>query len=313
MHCSSSSPTNDSRRRRFAAVALAALLAFPAGLARAETTIELANTLPADLKPIELRFKTPGVIKTVTVKEGDTVKVNQTLFEQDTSEEQDELEILKLDATDIRVKAQEVNAEAKKAEYDKVKQVHDRGEQNDLELVKADAEWRLAKLTITQEQQDLLVKKAKVKKQEGIIDRMRLKSPIDGVVQSIDAHAGEMVDPNKPAVITIVRNNPLLVEVIIPTAASQKLELGRTLRVSYDRKTWKDAKVSYLAPMADVGSGLQKVHLTLDNPEGRASGLQAYVELPDDLTQAIKTAEAGGADAAPAGAASGARVAAHQQ
>jgi multidrug efflux pump subunit AcrA (membrane-fusion protein) len=275
-------------------------------LARAETSTEIGNTLPADLKPIELRFKSAGIIAKVNVKEGDVIKSGQVLFEQDDSEERDELDILKLDATDIRVQAQKVNAEAKKAEYDRIKQIHDQGAQNDLELVKAEAEWKLAKLTITQEEQDLTVKNAKVKKQQGVIDRMKLKSPVDGVAQMVDAHVGEMIDPSKPAAITIVRNNPLLVEVILPTAASQKLQLGRALRVSYDRKNWKDAKVSYLAPMADVGSGLQKVHLSLENPELRASGLQIYVELPDDLTAAIKTAEAEQLKG-------DARVAAHQQ
>jgi RND family efflux transporter MFP subunit len=273
---------------------------------RAETSVEIGNTLPADLKPIELRFKTAGVIAKVNVREGDVVKADQVLFEQDDKEERDELEILKLDASDIRVEAQKVNAEAKKAEYEKVKQIHDTGAQNDLELVKAEAEWKLAKLTITQEEQDLRVKQAKVKKEEGIIERMKLKSPVDGVVQNVDAHPGEMIDPSKPAAITIVRNNPLLVEVILPTAASQKLKVGRAMRVSYDRKDWKEAKVSYLAPMADVGSGLQKVHLTLENPEARASGLQIYVELPDDLTAAIKTAEAEQLKG-------DARVASHQQ
>src|SRR5438067_12709387 len=108
---------------------IASVALLPA-FARAQTSVEVANTLPADLKPIELRFKTAGIIAKVNVKEGDVVKADQILFEQDDKEERDELDILKLDATDIRVQAQKKNEEVKRAEYDKIKQIHDTGAQN---------------------------------------------------------------------------------------------------------------------------------------------------------------------------------------
>src|SRR5205807_10043726 len=112
---------------------------------------------------------------------------------------------------------------------------------------------------------DLLVKEGKVKKQKDIIERMKLRSPMSGIVQSVDARPGEMVDPNKPPVITIVNNDPLVVEVNLPTAVSLRLKADQPMRVSYDKRDWKEANVSYLAPMADAASGFQTVHLALTN------------------------------------------------
>jgi RND family efflux transporter MFP subunit len=282
-------------RNRVAAGATAVLVLLTFGVAiaadgpqsaSAQRTIETGITKPADLKPRELRFKTLGQIKSVSVKEGDAVRAGQELMALDDAEEQNELEILQLDASKYRVEAAIVQEVAKKAEFDRIKKLKDQGSGNESEFEKAEAEWKLSQIQITQEKQDLLVKEAKVKKQQGIIERMKLRSPIDGIVQSIDSHTGETVDPSKPAVMTIVANNPLIVEVNLPTATSTQLTVGQPLRVSYDKKEWKEAKISYLAPMADAASGYQTVHLTLTNPEGRASGLQIFVELPEPIAAA---------------------------
>lgn len=251
-----------------------------------EKNLEVGITKPADEKPVELRFKGAGLIKSVAVKKGDAVKADQVLMAQDDIDEQAELEIRKKDATDIRIKAAEVSADAKWAEFKRVKNIHDADGKNDAEFEKAQAEAKLADLNIVQEKQDLEVKKAKVEQQQKIVNRMTLHSPTDGIVQAVEAHVGEMVDPSKPAVVTIVNNNPLIVEVNLPTAQSLKLKIDQPMRVSYDRKNWKEARVSYLAPMADAASGMQTINLKLPNPENQVSGLQIYVELPDTLVAA---------------------------
>ena len=243
--------------------------------------IEVGITLPADLKPRELRFKTLGVIKSVNVKEGDVVKAGQVLMAQDDVEEITELEIRILDATDIRIKAAEVSSKAKKAELKRIQGIHDQDAKNDAEFEKAQAEAELAELNIVQEKHDLELKKAKVNQQQKVVDHMTLHSPIDGIVQAVEAHVGEMVDPSKPPVVTIVNNTPLVVQVNFPTAVRLKLKVDQVLRVSYDKKNWMDARVSFLPPMADASSDVQMVHLSTANVEGKASGFQIFVELPD--------------------------------
>ena len=243
--------------------------------------LEVGITKPADQKPRELRFKSLGMIKSVNVKEGDIVKAGQVLMAQDDTDETAELEIRRKDVTEIGIKAAEVTSRAKKAELKLIKQIHDQDAKNEAEYEKALAEAEIADLKIEQEKQDLEVRKAKVKQQQNVVDRMTLHSPIDGIVQTVEADVGEMVDPSKPPVVTIVNNTPLMVEVNLPTAISLRLKLDQILRVSYDKKDWKDAKVSFLAPMADAASGMQKVHLTTPNAEGKTSGLQIFVELPD--------------------------------
>jgi beta-lactamase regulating signal transducer with metallopeptidase domain len=83
-----------------------------------------------------------------------------------------ELEILRLEANDFRVQAAEVNAKAKRAEYQRIKKLQEQGAAADGEVDKARAELDLAEVQIAQEKQDLAVKLAKVKKQELLLDRL---------------------------------------------------------------------------------------------------------------------------------------------
>ena len=278
-----------SRASYFMGAALVVALAVCASFAedkRLDKNIEVGITKPADEKPIDLRFEGLGVVKSVSIKKGDAIKIGQELMAQDEARELAELDILNKDATDLRVKAMELSARAKWSDFKRIKDIHDKDGGNDAEFEKSEAEAKLADMTILTEKQDLEVKKARATKQQGVIDRMKLHSPIEGIVQTVDAHVGEMVDPSKPPVVTVVNNNPLIVELTLPTAMSLKLKIDQSMRVSYDKKAWKEAKVSYLAPMADAASGMQTINLKLPNPDNQISGLQIFVELPDTLVAA---------------------------
>ena len=215
------------------------------------------------------------------------VVIGQPLIIQDSVEENFELAAMTLEAESlVTVQAAEANVEQKKLELQKVQQIHDGGAQNDLELAKAKTDVLVAQLQVVKEKQEIEVKKIKVLKQKELLNKMQLLSPAAGVVQSVGTHVGEMVDPSKPPVVTIIQNDPLQVEVQLPPTTGQKLKITKVLRVSYDQKVWHDATVYYLAPKADAASGLQTIKLNLPNPEGTASGAQIFVEVPADIIAA---------------------------
>jgi multidrug efflux pump subunit AcrA (membrane-fusion protein) len=114
---------------------------------------------------------------------------------------------------------------------------------------------------------------------------MKLESPINGIVEKLDLGEGEVVDPNKPS-CTVVQNDPLWVEVHLPSLQARKLALGDTLPVQHEgEQQWQSGKVIYLAPVADAASGTRMVRLELPNPTSRPSGLQVMVKLPEKLTR----------------------------
>ena len=240
----------------------------------------LGYTLPADLKAVELRFRASGIVKTVDIKEGDTVEAGKPLMTLDDSSELIELAGLKEDVNDNRTEYARVSHEAKVAEFNRQKELRAKDAGSAADYEKAEAEVKMALHQITQEEIDKRVKAAKMRQKELEIEKMKLTSPLAGTVMSVDARPGEMVDPSKPPVVTIVNNKTLVVESNIEIARTEKLKIGQEVKVSYDKKYWIPAKVSFLSPMVDAASGLQKVHLTMDNADAKPSGYQVYVDIP---------------------------------
>ncbi len=245
-----------------------------------EGNITQGFTLPD--KEYKVCFPTMGVIREVKIKEGDVIKKGDVLMKQDDREEVAELKLLDLDCNDLPIKAAIEKAKAAEVEFQYKDKLKKDGAQNDLEWTRAKAEWDVLLVQIEQAKAELKQKEAKRDKQKQHVESMTLVAASDGVVKDLINDIGSNVDPTKP-VITVVQNNPLTVEVQVPALASLQLKKNDKIRVSYDKKIWKDASVSFMSPQADARSGWRKIHLELPNPEGDPSGLQVFVELPEKL------------------------------
>lgn len=248
----------------------------------ANNRIEPGFTLP--YLEYNICFPTIGVIKDVKVKEGDLVKKGDVLMVQNDDEERAELKILDIDAnSDLPIKAAIAKRDVAKVEFEGKDRMKKAGNAFvELEWARAKAELEVAQLQVEQSQQEQEQKKAKRDKQATHIENMAIRAPEAGVVKQVLNQPGSNVDPTKPAIV-LVANNPLLVQVNVSAIASLQLKKGDKMRVSYDKKDWRDASVSFLSPEADAGSGLRVVKLELPNPNGDPAGLQIFVELPEKL------------------------------
>jgi len=107
-------------------------------------------------------------------------------------------------------------------------------------------------------------------------------------VQKINLGAGEFSDPQRQeGAVYVVQNDPLKIEIRkFTTLQVSTLKKGEHLPVRYvnDKdERWMDAEVTYIAPMAEGGSNMHFVQLTLPNPENHQSGLPVAIKLPQKL------------------------------
>lgn len=256
----------------------------PLGPGGLDGNITQGFTLP--FKEYKICFPTMGVIHEVNIKEGDTIKKGDVIMKQDDREEQAELKLLAIDCNELPINAAIEKAKAAEVEFQYKDKLKTDGAQNNLEWTRAKAEWDVLKVQIDQAREELKQKEAKRDKQKQHVENMTLVAPTDGVVKDLINDIGSNVDPTKP-VVTVVQNNPLLVEVQVPALASLQLKKNDKLRVSYDKKNWKEASVNYMSPQADARSGWRKIRLELPNPDGDPSGLQMFVELPEKLLASV--------------------------
>jgi RND family efflux transporter MFP subunit len=281
---------NLKNKKQWALLLVAASL-FGVGITRGDDSKSTGTLITAFSKPskeLKLVFAVPGIVMEVPVKEGDPVKAGQILAKQDDGQDQQDLSKMKMDA-----------ASMSEIEYDKadlaVKEIQEKRKEGmvqdhvastqELEEAQLQVSLDRAKIEVSELQHQ--IKGFDAGKQEIKVDRMQLRSPIDGRVQQINIHQGEMASPdpsNREGAIVIVKNDPLWIEApSMAPAQAQQLKVGQTLQVRYvGEKDFQPAKIIFIAPEANPGSNSQNVRLELPNPSGRDSGLQMEVKLPDN-------------------------------
>jgi multidrug efflux pump subunit AcrA (membrane-fusion protein) len=243
----------------------------------------------------QLNVRASEVIKKVEVQPGQEVEVKQLLIQLDDTEEKARLAVAEgeVEAMKVAIEAAKQDLAFKTVERQRYENMGEAAKW--IEKERAKVEEKQAELAIAKAQADLKTKELQVQYQKVVIDRMKITSPIKGVVQEVNLREGELPDPNKPPIV-IVQNNPLWVKVNVPAAVSQalreriRLNEQRTrdklpllplprIRVKYlDRDEYIPAKPIYFSPVADAGAGTQVVRLEIPNDNNaRDAGLQVRV------------------------------------
>ena len=268
---------------------------------RAEPKAPYAEGKTEPSRRAKLAAQIAGVVKEVHVKVGDAVKEGQLLVQQDDRLAVNQLEALEKEANStIRIEAAKADLAQKEVELKRVKQAYEGGASNNFELERAQLEvtFKGHQLNLS----DLELAKAKLEAAGAKlkVEFMKILSPFDGVVEAVDTEVGEMLDPQRPGMMTVVKNDPLRVVVQLTAPQAAKLKKGDTLDVRYKidpSDAWQQATVEALAPVAAAGAGFEsqrEVRLSLPNPSKREAGLWLWVKLPE------ATNTAGTASASPA-------------
>lgn len=255
----------------------------------AEKTEADTRPYPGVTRPSELRvlsFSYPGVVREVLVKEGDVVKAGQALMKLDDRIDRVELAKAEIDAkSELKIRYSRQEAALKKVQLARTQQLYDQNRAaSDIELENAKLEAQLADTHVSMSEEEMQTKKLDADKQRIKVELGQLTSTIDGVVQRLAVKEGEYADPQQGTqrpVCIVVKNNPLKVEVYLPTALTNRLAPGQELEVAYPNTSdWQRAKITFFDPVADAGSGMRKLELELPNPVMREAGWQVNVRVP---------------------------------
>jgi multidrug efflux pump subunit AcrA (membrane-fusion protein) len=243
-------------RKLLTTLALSSAVAAICGPAHAADPVPPGNIISAHTEPskmLSMSLPSMGIVKQVPVKEGDIVKAGQVLLEQDDEIEKQELDRLKIEADST---ARLEYAQADLAVKKKVSERKSKAEggvfsQEEIEEAQLDEVHSAKQIDVVNlDRQDNI---SKEKQQETKVGKMQLRSPIDGVVQTIKTWEGEMAapDPEKPAII-VVQNNPCYVVIpLLKTWQVAELSLGESMDVKYPSDTdWQQAKIVYISPVA---------------------------------------------------------------
>jgi RND family efflux transporter MFP subunit len=249
---------------------------------------ERGKTLPS--KEIDqVGFSVPGLVSEVLVKEGDVIKKGQVLAKLDITAEQAELDkqefLLKSNVQLRAAEAQLALSEKRLEVKEKLYKMNGAASLDEVEEQRLDVTVsRLKEELAKEETQSKRYDTVKLKAQ---IARMQIISSVDGEVRKIDAAPGEVADPQKPSMVVVI-NDPLHVEVNLPSRMTTAMKMGQPMQVRYldEPGKWREAKVVFFDPVADASVGRQLVRLEMPNSDHRRSGQEIAVKLPQNLAAA---------------------------
>jgi RND family efflux transporter MFP subunit len=240
-------------------------------LASSGTWIAAITTPSADTT---LSFVQPGRIAKVFIKEGDLVKADQFLVQQDDTVDRVRLAQLDADSTNmVNIEAGKASLAQKKVDLQKLERAASLNAATELEVEHAKLEVKIAELSLDlaifeHEQAVRKYEEAKLK-----IDNMTLKSPIRGRIEKVEVETGESVNALE-SVVRVVQIDPLWIDVPVPLTNASTLTRDCTSQVYFPgpNKIVVDGKIIFIAAVADAGSSTLRVRIEVPNKAKRPAG-----------------------------------------
>jgi membrane fusion protein (multidrug efflux system) len=272
------------RRSLGLAVLLASALFTPL-MAAAPTVLADATTCLVKPKQL-LQLGSPvfGIISSVLVDRGDTVKQGQVVARLDTSVEAAQLELDRHRATNAtQIESSRVELQWYQRELARRQQIAGNmfSKANDIDEYVTKVEQ--TRIAIRRAEADQKTAELEAQRSDRQLQLRIITSPVDGVVTDIKLRPGEFIYEQNPIMI-IAQIDPLSVDLVmagdryksVSVGMATQLYLGSPIDATYE------AKVDAIDPIIDAASDTFRVRLSLPNP-GNAipAGLRCTVRAID--------------------------------
>lgn len=225
------------------------------------------------IKDATLSSTVPGIIQYIHFEEGDAVKKGDVLIELRKRTEELEVDRRKLiwesraevQSAQDKVNTLRVDLDGTRRLYESTKSVSkDELDKKDLEHKIAVSE--LEKLETAEEREKIEYEMALEQ-----LDMHRIKSPMDGYVTETLLELGENCEDNQPLIRVVDTSQCYFVTHIEATKAlNLALDQSVTLEIgSGPSATRVEGRISFISPIVDPASGLQKIKILFSNADGK--------------------------------------------
>lgn len=247
-------------------LATSLLLLIPA-MANAETMTFDCVAEPA--QRVQVGTPVTGLLASVVVGRGARVMPGDVVARLESTVEEANVALAGAQAeADEAVRAQQTRLTLAEADLARSKKLVNSGAVSASKVQELEATVEIAKRDLDTEKRKTLLAKIELQRQQALLDRQNIRSPIKGFVADQSLHAGEFVRQDSP-IMTIVQIDPLFVEAYVPVGLWGKIAVGTKGSVVLDQpdKQSRSAQVSVVDKMFDAASGTFGVRLDLPNPD----------------------------------------------
>ena len=228
---------------------------------------------------VTLSFIRPGRVKLINVKEGEPVKAGDVVALQDDVEEQAQLRIDQEDAndnTEIEVEKYLLLEDTQSLE----RTIKAMGSTSEIEDAKSKVQVDQARIDLAKQKQKTA--RIKVEATEALLSKLKITSPIDGIVAESALKVGEVADGQYMKVMRIVQVDPLWVEAAVPIAIARQLKPRDIANVTFSDGQIRPGAVALIFPVGDSASETIKVRIEMPNPQKLQPGENVRVNFGGD-------------------------------
>jgi len=275
--------------RRGAALAAVAVFVL-AHAARAQSLDDYATPASCLITPFhvyKLAMPTPGPLASVAVKRADVVKKGQIIAMLESVVEQSQVDAARVrSTTDVAIRLKTAVYTAAAAKLERQRKLRVAAVTSEQALEEAEAAASVAKEEIEQARLDKELATLELARLEAMLDRRILRAPAQGVVTSVELHAGEYADPTN-AIATVTEIDPLTVDVYLPARAYPLVSMDMSAAITPQEPLGgpREGIVITKDPQIDAASGLFLVQLKLPNPGGTIpAGVHCSVKFAATMT-----------------------------
>ena len=212
-----------------------------------------------------------GLISEILVDQGDRVQKGQVLAALESSVEQAEFEMAKIKASNggpvDAARAQNDLAVAVAERYLKLKAANASGIAGS-QIQEAQAQARVTESQLRNAEKELEAAKLEADRSQALLERRKVRSPIDGIVVERLMNAGEH-SYEQSNILTLAKIDPLEVVAYLPIEYYNQVEIGAPATVSLAAPFTSDrpADISFIDKVLHTGSGTFGVKLKMANPD----------------------------------------------
>ncbi|MFT5697758.1 MAG: multidrug efflux system membrane fusion protein [Desulforhopalus sp.] len=258
-------------------IAVIALITCSYGIGLAEVETASMDGVTKPVADIELSFVQPGKIKSIIVAEGDAVQADSVLVTLE-----DDIELIQKKILTGRrdnhmpMDLAEVELIQKKKNLENLMRAQVKGATSQWEVDHAALAVDTALLNLKVRQFEHTQDVLKLESLMGLIKRLTLKSPIEGIVEEVLVERGETVQAMVP-VVRLVQIDPLVIDLPVPVELAVELKVGQMGKVKFLDATELDGSITHIASIADAAATTLAVTLQVENGKRRPAGERVSV------------------------------------
>ena len=270
--------------RRYLCVSASILIGLSTSVA-AEEYVGLVHPV----HEVSLSMGVGGVVSSLTVVHGQSVKANETLLVLDDRLQSIEVDRRKVIYEDMaELNSNEERVKVLKAMYEQTRKVFEKtGSISRDELFRLEIEYSAARGRLEQLQAQKIRERLEY---EGAIQERKLRqlvAPVAGVITKIEPKVGEWAKPGEP-LMELVDASDCFLKANVPLKSVHGLRAGMRVPVRFERAanvSPVEGRISFLSSVADPASGLVEVRITFSNSAMRVRpGIKGMIDLPASAT-----------------------------